>query len=92
MVTTHIVVSGSVQGVGYRQFVKSVAKKHNVNGWVINTSDGKVEALLQGLEDNVQKVIAACKQGPFLAAAKDITITQQECSETFYDITILPTN
>ncbi|OIO03784.1 MAG: acylphosphatase [Elusimicrobia bacterium CG_4_10_14_0_2_um_filter_56_8] len=41
-------VSGSVQGVGYRWFVKETAEKHNVSGWVRNIPDGSVEGEAQG--------------------------------------------
>ena len=41
----HIFISGDVQGVGFRYFIRSKAKKHQVTGWVRNLAGGKVEAV-----------------------------------------------
>ena len=48
METVHLFISGKVQGIGYRQFIKSFARKNSVFGWVQNLPDGRVEVVLQG--------------------------------------------
>lgn len=57
-------ISGNVQGVFYRGFVKENAEKQNVKGFVRNLEDGRVEVFLEGDPDPVNKMIEICKQGP----------------------------
>ena len=56
-------VSGSVQGVGYRWFVRSQAQAAGVTGSAANLPDGRVEAVLEGPADAVRRVGAAL-EGP----------------------------
>ena len=70
----HVYVSGFVQGIGFRQFVKHKARKLNINGWVRNLSDGRVEALFDGRRDNLEKMVEVCKKGPFLSEVKNVEI------------------
>lgn len=67
-----IVVSGRVQGVGYRLWTVREAERRGVRGWVRNRRDGSVEALLIGAADAVEALIAACRTGPRLAEVWDI--------------------
>ena len=53
------VVSGSVQGVGYRWFVRSQAAAAGLTGSAANLPDGRVEAVLEGPPDAVRRVLAA---------------------------------
>jgi acylphosphatase len=62
----HLFISGFVQGVGFRQFVKANARKLGLTGWVRNLADERVEALFQGPEETIKKAIEICKKGPFL--------------------------
>lgn len=81
--TVNVLISGFVQGIGFRSFVKSNAEKLQITGWVINLPDGRVEALLQGDEDVLKKMLKLCKKGPFLAEVKDIILYWQETKEKF---------
>ena len=63
----HLVVTGRVQGVGYRDALCAQAERHAVTGWVRNRSDGSVEALLEGGEAAVAAVITWARRGPPLA-------------------------
>lgn len=72
--TARIYISGFIQGVGYRQFVKRVAQKIGLNGWVRNLQDGRVEALFSGSEDEIEKAIEECWKGPFLSEVKSIDV------------------
>ena len=67
----HVLVSGDVQGVGFRQFIKYQARKLKIKGWVKNLPDGKVEGVFTGTSENVQKMIEFSRRGPFLAKVTD---------------------
>ena len=55
MKVAHIFISGFVQGVGFRQFIKINADKLKLKGWVRNLSDGRVEAMLQGSKEKIER-------------------------------------
>jgi acylphosphatase len=59
-----VVVSGRVQGVFFRASTRDVAVRYGVRGFVRNLPDGRVEAVLQGDRDAVEKVIAFLREGP----------------------------
>ena len=77
----HIYVSGRVQGVWFRAFVRDQAKKAGVQGWAKNLPDGRVEALLCGNQDSVLKVEAALHQGPRLARVDKLTSEDQPLTD-----------
>ena len=70
----HIFISGFVQGVGFRQFVKNNADERNLTGWVRNLPDGRVEAVLQGRKKDIESVILLCKKGPFLSEVENVEL------------------
>ena len=63
-VARRFVVSGRVQGVGFRYFTQDTALREGVTGWVRNLPDGRVEALLEGDADAVTRVERALRKGP----------------------------
>ena len=64
MATRRYIVSGRVQGVGFRWFVDREARIIGLAGWVRNNSDGNVEVLASGTEDQLAKLKSKLKQGP----------------------------
>jgi len=60
----HILISGKVQGVFFRQALKVMAKKNNVFGWVKNLEDKRVEALLEGNTENINSIVEWARIGP----------------------------
>ena len=60
----HIIISGKVQGVGFRYWLHKKANKKNIYGWVKNTVSGEVEALFIGDETKINDLIELCKKGP----------------------------
>jgi len=68
----HLIISGFVQGVGYRQFVKKTALSLGLKGWVKNIDQGRVEVLFSGSKEAIEKAVKICRQGSFLAKVKDI--------------------
>lgn len=64
MQTVRIVLSGRVQGVGFRAWTERRARELGLSGWVRNLRDGTVEALFHGPTDVVQEMIGHCRRGP----------------------------
>lgn len=60
----HVIVSGEVQGVGYRYTLRLEARAAGVTGWVRNRRDGTVEAEIEGSADQVDTVLAWMAEGP----------------------------
>jgi acylphosphatase len=75
MRTAHVVISGKVQGVFFRSTLKSKADELNVKGWARNLEDGTVEALLEGGEEEVGKIIEWCHVGPSGARVDAVRVT-----------------
>jgi acylphosphatase len=63
-VRAHVFVGGDVQGVLFRANTRYDANRWNVNGWVRNLPDGRVEAVFEGEKENVNKLIEFCRKGP----------------------------
>jgi acylphosphatase len=68
MAAVRVMISGRVQGVGFRAFVERQAHKRGVRGWVRNRRDGTVEALFIGDEPTLRDMETSCRRGPSLAA------------------------
>lgn len=60
----HVRIDGHVQGVWFRGWTVDTATDLGLVGWVRNRRDGSVEALVQGPEDAVDRMVALCRQGP----------------------------
>ena len=88
IMNAHIFVSGSVQGIGFRYFVKSNARRLGLKGWVKNTNDGGVEVLAQGLKEEIEKLIKICEKGPFLAEVKSVQVQWGKEEERFGDFRV----
>ena len=72
----HVIVEGRVQGVGFRAFVERAAKTRSLKGWVRNRSDGSVEAVFMGEEEDVQSMIVACHRGPRMSLVRNVKSEQ----------------
>jgi acylphosphatase len=68
----HVIVEGRVQGVGFRAYLEREAKERGLRGWVRNRSDGSVEAVFCGEEENAQSMIVACHRGPRMSLVRNV--------------------
>ena len=78
MIRRHLIVSGRVQGVFFRDSVREQAQVEGVAGWVTNRDDGTVEAVLEGDEGPVEAVVAFCREGPSRADVDDVDVREEE--------------
>ena len=60
----HIIISGKVQGVGFRHWLYKAAIQRKIDGWVRNKISGEVEALLIGDDVEIDNLIRLCEKGP----------------------------
>lgn len=79
MKTLHLLIQGRVQGVWFRESMRREAERLGVTGWVRNTPDGAVEAVVQGPAEAVDALIEWARSGPPMARVDGIEI---EASET----------
>ena len=68
----HGVITGRVQGVGFRAFVEREAEALRLDGWVRNRRDGTVEAVFAGDESEIQHILMELNAGPPAAAVTDV--------------------
>ena len=78
-----LAITGSVQGVFFRNFIKENADKKNVKGYVRNLEDGRVEVFLEGNLENVNSMISICKRGPQHSIVRNV----EEKDEKFQGMT-----
>jgi len=73
----HLFVSGRVQGVGFRASARRRAGELGVGGWIKNLPDGRVEAVAEGPERSVEKMVRWCRRGPRRAEVENIEIGEE---------------
>ena len=75
IVNKKITISGTVQGVGYRWWLKELCDASNVNGWVLNKKNGEVEAVLVNTDAVLFKTILSnCFLGPKKSVVENILV------------------
>ncbi len=79
----HVFISGRVQGVFFRGSTQDQAYKLGIHGWVKNRWNGQVEAVFEGDEEAVQKLISWVHHGPPGAVVEDVKIEWEEYSGEF---------
>ena len=84
----HIIITGTVTGVGFRWWLKMEAEKKNIHGFVKNRAEDEVEALLLGHEKDVEDLVRLCRKGPPSSKVESIKIEdyQQEYFKKSFDI------
>lgn len=85
----HLFIKGKVQGVFFRQALKVMAKKNNVNGWVRNLNDGRVEAVLEGEDVDVSTLVEWAHGGSANARVEDVEIKNEKYKEEFTKFDVL---
>lgn len=87
-VARRFLITGRVQGVGFRFFTEDVASRECVTGWVRNLPDGRVEAFVEGEAEAVTRVERAIRQGPRGARVESVQVDTEEPSGRYTTFSI----
>jgi acylphosphatase len=74
----HLMISGRVQGVSYRVWLKAEADARGLSGWTRNRANGDVEAVLAGPHETVRALCEICRSGPPMARVDQILMEEVE--------------
>jgi acylphosphatase len=77
MIRRHVVVHGRVQGVFFRDATRRLAERHGVGGWVANRRGGTVEAVFEGDEDSVARLVDFVHLGPVGAEVERVDVSDE---------------
>ncbi|AKH98084.1 acylphosphatase [Halanaeroarchaeum sulfurireducens] len=77
-IRAHVFVSGTVQGVFYRANTRSAARERNLDGWVLNLEDGRVEAVFEGEKATVEEMVEWCHDGSPSATVESVDVEYEE--------------
>ena len=72
MTSLHLIITGRVQGVGFRDWLTEQANRHQLSGWVRNLGEDRVEAVIAGPDEAVEECVRLCWQGPAFAHVTNI--------------------
>lgn len=84
----HLIVSGEVQGVGFRYYAQTVAVEQHIKGWVKNRPDGSVEIVAKGKEEHIKTYLKLIEEGSPFSVVNDVEVTEQTISDNFHSFTI----
>jgi acylphosphatase len=77
VIRRRVIVNGRVQGVFFRDSVRRLAQQHGVAGWVANRWDGTVEAVFEGDEDAVARLVDFAHRGPRGASVESVEVIEE---------------
>ena len=86
-----ILVSGRVQGVGFRAWVQHEAELRALGGWVRNRRDGSVEAVFTGPRTAVDAMVEACRKRPRSAMVERVDVLAEDPAEPASGFAVRPT-
>lgn len=86
--TYHYIVSGDVQGVGYRVAVRRHAQQIGIKGMVRNLPDGNVDIIAQGTQENLKAFLEKIEKEPGAGYVKNIQAGKLTTSQIYHDFTI----
>lgn len=80
MKRVHLIVSGDVQGVGFRAWIRAAAKSRQLAGWVKNSEDGSVEIVVEGSPKVLEEFVHIASGGPDIAWVKHVDVRWAEAA------------
>lgn len=84
----HVYISGSVQGVFFRESARKKAKEFGLAGWIENLPDGRVEAVFEGAPEDVRRMTQWCEQGPTYATVEDVEVRLEDARGDLRDFEV----
>ncbi len=88
MLRLHLLLSGDVQGVGYRWFARAQARQLALVGWVGNLWDGRVEVVAEGERAQLDAFLAQCRQGPPFGHVESVEVAWLSATGEFKEFRI----
>ena len=85
----HIFITGRVQGVFFRQSTRVMAIKNNVNGWIRNLDDGRVEIVAEGETQNIDNLVTWCKTGPANSRVDEFELLDEDSTSEFENFDVI---
>jgi len=85
IIVRRLIISGRVQGVGYRYAMERKAREAGVRGWVRNRFDGSVEAMVAGESAAVEAMVEWSRRGPRNAVVAAVEVTEGEGDYTSFE-------
>ncbi len=79
----HVFVEGRVQGVFFRAETQKQARRCSLTGWVRNLYDGRVEAVFEGEEAEVARMLTWCHEGPPYARVEGVEVSTEPATGEF---------
>lgn len=83
MKRVHLLISGDVQGVGYRTWARKQARDLGLVGWVKNREDGTVEVVAEGAKKELEELANRCKRGPDFAWVEKMEAVWEKSTDEF---------
>jgi acylphosphatase len=91
VISLHAWVTGRVQGVGFRYFVRQQATALELTGWVRNLHDGRVEVLAEGSRSSLENLLVALRRGPVGSEVTDLKVEWGEANSELMNFNVRPT-
>ena len=85
----HVFITGRVQGVFFRAETKKQASGLGLAGWVKNLDDNRVEAVFEGRESDIEKMLDWCRKGPSLAHVRGVKTVEEPLTGRLEDFKIV---
>ena len=85
----HILISGMVQGVGFRYYAIAHARKLKVNGFVKNLDDGRVEVVAEGDSRMLEELEKLLRKGPYGSKVEDVKVLTEQYKNEFKDFDVI---
>ena len=89
MKRVHVYIKGRVQGVFFRAVTQKTAKGLNLNGWVRNMADGRVEAVFEGEDESVDKMLKWCHTGSPIARVEEVLTEEEPYTGEFRNFSVM---